>query len=169
MIVYMVINKAKVISLPDTLGSIRMADYFATLAAAALTNHEDKVKYQFLDLGLRRMALVDMASLPNERHRFFARFQIEVDENSYNKRFELIKHLRKRPIYELRFNIREFNWRFRATFFPVERNGQLYYCFVHPFEKVPHLLDPTDSFRDDTHKIYLDTIQNPQKYHSFFK
>lgn len=166
----MVNIKAKVISLPDEYGTDQFADYLTRLGASAKTSHDDRVKLAYLVKAINYMQYVDFNQLPTgaATDRFFETLEIEVDGVSYTQRFELIKPLHKQDIYELRINIRSFNWRFRATFFPEPYNGGKFHCFVFPFEKFPHLPDPTNHYRDKTFNIHYDVQHNPGKYTSYF-
>lgn len=158
------ITRAIVKSLPDELGNDQMNDFITALANAATKSHEEKVKYSFLMKALQRLSIVDKSDLPNAEQDFFATLEIDVDDKTYSKSFELIKDLRKQPIYELRINIKEFNWRFRATFFPKFHKNQLYYCFVFPFLKHPGDIDPTDDYRDSTYEIFKKVRISPEQY-----
>lgn len=159
------IEKAKVIGLPDKTGIYNFDDYYSNLAEMAIQSHDDKVKFQFIFKALKRLRTVDKSALPkSESTPFTFQFDIDVDGVTYSKSLEIVKKLNKSVVYELRINLREFNWRFRATFFPQFYDKQLYYCFVYPFEKIPTEPDPTDYYRDLTHEVYMDTRTNSEKY-----
>lgn len=169
MIVYMVTIKARVISLPDENGTDLFADYLKNLGVQAKTFHDDKVKLAYLVKAIQFMQYVDFNSLPAATDRFYQVLEIEVEGITYRQSFELIKPLRKQNIYELRINIRKFNWRFRATFFPKLYNSGKFHCMVFPFEKFPWLPDPTDHYRDRTFNIHDDVQHNAGKYTNYFK
>lgn len=157
-------NYAIIKSLPDESGKEQMTDFISSLAQRATQSHEEKVKYQFLMTSLTRLSVIEKSQLPGSNNRFFTTLEIDVDGQNYSKRFELIKDLRKQPIYELRINIREYNWRFRAIFFPKYHGGTLYYCFTFPFLKYPEKLDPTNEMRDRTLRIYQQIKIKPENY-----
>lgn len=166
----MVNIKAKVISLPNEYGKDEIADYLNATGIAAKMDYEDAVKLAFILKAINLMQYVDFNDLPTATKRFFETLEIEVDGINYRHIFELLKPLRKQDIYELRINMREFNWRFRATFFPhIHTNGDKYYCFVFPFEKFIGFRDPTNYFRDKTFNIRYDVLHNPGVYAVYFK
>lgn len=160
------IEKAKVVSLPGKDGVEHFADYYTTLAELATQSHNDNVKFQFIRKALKRLRTVEKSELPKRKDEetFNFEFDIDVDGKSYSRELEIIKQLAKDPVYELKIDIDEFNWYFRATFFPQYPNGQLHYCFVHPFVKVPGYDDPTNGYRDLTYDVYIDTRINPDRY-----
>lgn len=158
------INRAIVKALPDESGVEYMTEFMKILASSKKNSHQGRVKFEYLIKALSRLSLIQKKDLPNSMKPFYTTLEIDIDGITYSKSFELIKDLRKMPIYELRINIKEYNWRFRATFFPKYHEGQLYYCFVYPFTKHPDEDDPTDKLRDATYQIFLDTRVNPDKY-----
>lgn len=160
--------KTKVISLPDHDGIDRIAEFLKHMGAKAEGSHESKVKIAFILKAIDLMQYVDFSDLPTGEKPFYETIEIEVDEKMYRHTFELIKPLRKEPIFELRLNMREFNWRFRATFFPIGY-GDNYYCFVHPFEKVKGEPDLTNRLRDFTFSIYHAIVHNPDRYRELFE
>lgn len=174
MIVYMVNIVAEVIALPDENGFEHVTKLFLDLQA--LNNREGKVKTGLLVDAMKELAKVPHADLPSidaERGLFFD-LEPVIDGEVYEIRRETVKALRERPIHELRLSIPEFNWHFRATFFPFEHpeNGKQFYCMVFPFEKILALGkkgDPTDIYRNRTKAIYDDLVNNFQKYHSYFE
>jgi hypothetical protein len=163
----MEITKANVISLPDLTQVDQVTIYLNNLRALARgNNHAAKVKLGYILESIRVMSLIDLDRLQNvDRIPIYEALAIEIGGIEYTKSAELIKSLDKPNIYELRINIREFNWRFRATFFPAVYKDDLYYCLVYPFEKVQGAaVDPTNGFRDNTYTLYQRVIQNPGLY-----
>lgn len=155
--------------MPNEYGKDVFEDYLIRLGAAAKQRHDCKVKFAYLMKALTLMQHVDVSGLPTSTNRFFATLEIEVEGERYQERFELIKPLAAEDIYELRINIREFRWRFRATFFPKQHNGKQFYCFVHPFEKTIGKPDLTNHFRDKTASIRMDLNENPGEFDEYFE
>lgn len=166
----MVNIKAKVISLPDEHGTDVFAAYLTQLGVSAKISHDERVKLAYIVKAINFMQYVDFSNLPTHTDSFYHTLEIEVDGITYKRSFWLIKALHKPDIYELRLNIPSLgSWRFRATFFPyVHSNSVKYHCFVFPFEKFPHLPDPTNYYRDKTFNILYDVQHNPSDYASYF-
>jgi hypothetical protein len=159
------IDKARVVLLPDEAGIEHFKDFYSNLAELANESHTDKVKLHFIRVVLKRLRTLDRSDLPKDHTSSLTfDFELEVDGISYTRPLEIIKKLGGNVVYELRIDISDFDWYFRATFFPKYHEGELLYCVVHPFEKVRWLPDPTNGFRDLTHKVYKDNQQNPHKY-----
>lgn len=165
----MVNIKTKVISLPDEHGNDEFATYLTQLGTNARTSHDDRVKFAYLLKAIDSMQYVDFSNLPTGTRKFYQVLEIEVDGVTYRQSFELIKPLHRDDIYELRINLRAFNWRFRATFFPNSHSNGEFYCFVFPFEKFLGTPDPTNYYRDRTFNISLDVQHNPNEYVNYFK
>lgn len=158
------INKAKVVFFPDESGTEHFHDFYVTLAEMATQSHDEKVKYFFLRAVLKRLGTIDKIDLPTDQNALEFEFEIDVDGVSYSRPLKIVKKIGKSVVYEIRIDISDFNWYFRATFFPKYHQGELYYCVVHPFVKVPGYDDPTNTYRDLTHKVYKDCQFNPDKY-----
>jgi hypothetical protein len=159
------IDKARVVLLPDQAGIEHFHDFYSNLAELANESHTDKVKLHFIRAVLKRLRTLDRSVLPKDHTTSItADFELEVDGMSYTRPIEIVKKLGKSVIYELRIDIDEFNWYFRATFFPKYHEGDLLYCVVYPFVKIPGFADPTNGFRDLTHEVFKDSQQNPHKY-----
>lgn len=159
------INKATVILLPDESGNEHFKDFYTRLAELGNHSHNEKVKLSFIRAVLSRLGTLDKSELPqNSDTQLSFDFEIEVDGKTYTEHLEIVKKLSKSVIYELRIDIPDFNWWFRATFFPKYHQSELYYCMVYPFEKVPGYEDPTNRYRDLTHEVFVDTRDNPEKY-----
>lgn len=161
---------AKVISLPGHTGQDFMSDYMHDLAQAANLSHRENIKLNFITAALSLMEVIPQADLPSRNGEPFKQvLTIEVDENtSYSQEFELLKPLARQPIYELRVDLRQYNWYFRATFFPKYIEGQLYYCFVYPFEKIPGQPDPTNYMRDQTYNVFDKVKFHQSDYAHYF-
>ncbi|MGW6255150.1 MULTISPECIES: hypothetical protein [Bacillati] len=159
------IDKARIVFLPDESGVEHFVDFYTDLSKQAAEYLEDMVKLEFLRSVLKRLRTLDKKDLPKDSSTELTfNFEVEVDGESYSRPLEIVKKLGKSVVYELRIDISDFNWYFRATFFPKYQGGELYYCFVYPFVKIPGHEDPTDPFRDLTHSVYTDVISNPDKY-----
>lgn len=80
------------------------------------------------------------------------------------KRYILVKPLRKKPIYELRYGLSS-NCHLRLLFFPISKNKKKYYLFTHAFVKtrIPPS-DETDKFRDESYNLYRTFLENPDKF-----
>lgn len=155
--------RPKIISIPNENDEDVFATFFSELAIKE--NHESSVKFNFIKRALELLEEIPPDCLP-EDNVIFGDFEIIVENKTYVNRLGFLKDLRIPPIYEMRISLRAFNWYFRATFFPKEHEGQMYYCFVYPFEKEPQEgFDPTDYYRDKTFSIYQD-IEEKQ---NFFK
>lgn len=147
-------SEAIIVTVPGMDGVDRMLGYLERLIQQ--NSHFSRVKYKFIDAAMDLMeglALEDLPQTPNHRDTKYANFMIEVDEHEYNVRLGFVKALRMPNIYEMRINLRQFNWRFRATFFSKIYDGTVYYCIVDPFEKMIGQKDPTDNCRDHTYDV----------------
>ena len=158
------IDKARVVLLPDEHGVKHFQKYYTELSISASELHEDKVKLVFIRKLLKRLRLLDKRDLPTGIDSISFDFEIDVDGISYTRPLDIVKKLGKSVVYELRIDISDFNWYFRATFFPKYHQDELYYCVVYPFVKVPGEENPTDEFRDLTHNVFEDTRLYPDKY-----
>lgn len=158
------IDKARVVLLPDECGVEHFRKYYTDLSIKANVIHQDKVKLTFIRELLKRLRLLDKGDLPTGTDSISFDFEIDVDGISYTRPLDIVKKLGKSVVYELRIDISNFDWYFRATFFPRYHQDELYYCVVYPFEKVPGEKDPTDEFRDLTHNIFKDTQFCPDRY-----
>jgi len=161
---------AKVISLPDETGTDVVVEYMQCLGEKALTSLDCHIKLHFLQKALLFMETVPRDRLPDQSgEKLMADLVIEVDGKEYFLNIELVKSLGRQPIYELRIDLHKPHWCFRATFFPkFSDEQQLHYCFVHPFEKVAGLPDPTDGYRDMTFNVLTDLRCYPTKYAHYF-
>lgn len=160
---------AEIISLPDESGNILMNELIDELGDQG--THKAKIQLGFLVDALDDLAEIDKRDLPemDDDEGLSFDLETEVDGITYKRKFRTVKALQKAPIYELRINIREHNWRLRATFFPKYYKGQLCYCFVFPFIKVDEAKeDPTDHYKERTYAIYQDVMANFQNYEQFF-
>lgn len=155
--------------MPNEYGKDVFADYLRKLGAAAKVRHDCKVKFAYLMKAITLMQHVEFSRLPTNTSQFFATLEIEVEGETYEESFELIKPLAAEDIYELRINIEKYNWRLRATFFPQNFNDKDFYCFVFPFEKAAGRKDLTNHFRDKTFSIRHDLRENPEKYVEYFE
>ncbi|MGX2962118.1 hypothetical protein JNUCC23_23245 (plasmid) [Peribacillus sp. JNUCC 23] len=159
------IDKGKVVLLPDEFGVEHFGDFYTNLAELANESHIENVQLHFIRAVLKRLRTLDRNDLPQDHTTSLSfDFKLDVDGISYTRPLEIVKKLGKSVVYELRIDIDEFNWYFRATFFPKYHDSQLYHCVVYPFVKIPGESDPTDQFRDLTHDVYKDTQINPEKY-----
>ncbi|WP_144461169.1 hypothetical protein [Siminovitchia fortis] len=168
----MVNIKATVISWPNQYGVKQFDDYLKTLQNRAQRSHNDAVKFAFVLNAIDFMRFVSLDMLPqNEEERFMAELKIELGGKTYSQSFRLIKPLRKENIYELRIDFSEkFYWRFRTIFFPYVHNGDLFHCFVFPFEKTQQVkFNLTDHFRDKAFALYHDLQNDPGKYVNCFE
>lgn len=166
------ITIAEIISLPDEFGKDLIEDLFEHLGNQG--THQAKVQLGFLvemmdDLA-ERIDKKDLPEMDDEQGLSFD-LETEVDGITYNRKFWAVKALQKAPIYELRLNIREHNYRLRITFFPKYHNDQLYYCFVFPFLKVDDGKKDTqtDHYKKRTYAIYQDLMQNFENYQQYFE
>lgn len=149
------ITIAEVISLPDETGEDLMVNYMNDLGEEALNSTQENIKLNFLQVALELMETVPFNRLPDRSgERLMETLIIEINGKTYTRELELVKALGTQPIYELRVDLDRPHWCFRATFFPKYHDNQLYYCFVHPFEKVAGLGDPTNHWRDQTYKVF---------------
>jgi hypothetical protein len=157
------ITKAKVTALPDLSGEYRIHDYMSQELGefAKAGSHEHTVKLSYLIKGMNFLSFVDRRNLPEREDLFETELEIDIEGKTYSRKFELVKPLRKVPIYELRIDLPEFAWFFRATFFPIYYEQELHYCFVYPFEKYPGHPDPTNDYRDLTYKVLEEVRKNP--------
>ncbi|MCP1495285.1 hypothetical protein J2Y73_005451 [Peribacillus frigoritolerans] len=163
------ITIAEIISLPDQ-GTDYMTRYLEFLGGAAMHSESENIKLNWLTDGLRKMASVPKNLLPGKGEVLKMDLVNPVDEdNIHTREFDLVKSLGTQPIYELRIDLREYNWCFRATFFPKIVGDQLYYCFVYPFEKVPGYDDPTNGFRDKTYKVFDEVKFHFSDYARYFE
>lgn len=163
-------KKAKVISFPNDYNRDIFAPYLVSLGKKAESEHKYRVQLAYLLKALDYMQYVDFSNLPTGSNRFFHELEITVEGKTYSKSFELIKPLAKENIYELRINIEESEWRFRAIFFPYTYKGVQYYCFIYPFVKKEQVqFDLTNQFRDKAYSIYYNLNQEPSKYVKYFK
>jgi len=158
------INKAKVVFFPAKDGTKQFEDFYTGLAITSLEDTENNVKYQFIKTVLKRLRTIDKENLPKDTSALEFNFEIDIAGVSYNRPLKIVKKLGKGLVYELRIDLQEFNWYFRATFFPMYNESTLYYCVVYPFTKVPGYEDPTDSFRDLTHEVYNACLAKPDEY-----
>jgi len=164
MILYMAIDIAKIITLPDETGANSVDDFIRDVQMEALSSHEGRVKFQFLRQSLQALSRVRKSDLPRGGSFYSQDLEIEVDEKSYTRSVKLIKDLSKQPVCELRINIRELDWQARITFFPYPYEGQLYYFLCFSFIKRLHEEDLTDILKLDTYDVYQDVRVNPTKY-----
>jgi hypothetical protein len=156
--------------LPDEFGDILMDKYFEDLGNEG--THESRVKIQWLVELMDDLAEIPKSALPEMGDKDGLSFDVEfvVDGINYERKVRAVKALGKSPIYELRANIPQLNWRFRATFFPKYKGSQLYYCFVFPFEKVDGEEDHlTDEYKERTYEIYKQVIANFGLFEEYFE
>lgn len=168
----MVNIKATVISWPNEYGIKQFDNFFKALQNRAKGSHNDLIKFAYVLSAIDFMRLVSLDMLPgSEEERFIQELEIELDGVTYSQSFELIKPLKKDNIYELRIDFTQnFYWRFRVIFFPYVHNGDLFHCFVFPFEKVRQVrFNLTDRFRDKAFERYYDLQNDPGKYVDCFK
>jgi hypothetical protein len=150
--------EAKVVTLPNEQGRELITPFLSRIG----TSHHEKIKAAFAIAAIRYMSLVNASSLPtSEDPPLSAELEIEVDGILYTREFKLVKPLQVDPVYELRVNLPQQNWRLRITFFPFEYKGVLFYCFVHPFLKVPGDEDRTNFYRDRTAGTYYYVSEDP--------
>lgn len=158
--------KARVVLIPDEYGVKHFQKYYEELSISASEIHKENVKLSFIRTLLKRLSTLDKKDLPVDKDKISFDFDIDVDGISYTRPLDIVKKLGKSVVYELRIDISDFNWYFRATFFPKHHDNKLYYCVVYPFVKLPGEEDPTDYFRDLTHDVYKDSQLFPDKYFS---
>ena len=95
--------------------------------------------------------------------------EFTLNDKNYKSCLKFVGYLRKEPLYELRISLREFNWYFRATFFPkhFEGNPILLFCFsVRKDPNSPH--DPTDAFMEMTFRVFEEVRMHERDYGDFF-
>lgn len=156
--------KPKIISIPNEENKDVFANFYSDLALKG--DHESFVKFNFIKRAFELLEEVPPDKLPEDSV-IFGDFEIIVGNKSYVNRLGFVKDLRILPVYEMRISLKAFNWYFRATFFPKEHKGQMYYCFVYPFEKDPYeRFDPTDHYRDKTFSVYQD-IEEKQNFFEY--
>lgn len=89
---------------------------------------------------------------------------ISVDGSDYTRRYEVVKTLRKQPIYELRYGF-DNNKHLRLLFFPYYYNDIRYLVFTKVFIKTLNpKFDPTDKLRDESYDIYKLVRSNHEEY-----
>ena len=160
---------AGVISLPDETGKDLMVDYMNRLSDKARTSIDDNIRLSFLHKALSFMKMVPRKQLPgNEDETLKTTLTIDTNEITYDLTIDLVKTLGVQPIYELRIDLNKPHWCFRATFFPKYNDEQLYYCFVHPFEKIAGYDNPTNAFRNKTYRVFNDLKFDQAKYAHYF-
>lgn len=175
----MVNIKATVISWPNEYRRKQFEPYFIQLGNRAQKSHNERIKFDFVLSAIDFMRFVSMDMLPTgepDEERFIQTLTVTIDGKEYTKSFELIKPLRKENIYELRIDFNNdfeedpFEWHFRVIFFPYVFSGDLFHCFVYPFEKTQQVrFNLTDLYRDKAYTLYYDLLQNPGKYIENFK
>lgn len=161
------INKATVIPISDESGINHFEIFYEELSELAKDNHEDKVKLHFLGEVLNRLETLTKNDLPTNRSKKIEfDFELTVDGKLYTRRLEIVKKLGKSVIYEVRIDLKDMDWYFRATFFPKYYKGDLYYCLVRPFVKILNKpeTDKTDEYKELTHDVYKDSQQDAAKY-----
>ncbi|QQK79218.1 hypothetical protein HUG20_04490 [Salicibibacter cibi] len=163
-------KKATVISFPNEYGKDQFSPFLKKLRKESQFDKKADVRFGFLLKALDYMQYVNFNDLPTVADKpFFAQFEIKIGEEIYQQTFELIKPLNKRGIYELRINMKGFNWRFRGIFFPYSYDTRQFYCFIFPFEKTSNVtFNVTDHFRDRAYRILNDLEKNPEKYQEYF-
>jgi len=158
------ITKAKVVALPGMDGEFHVHNFITDIGDAAKHGSEEHtLKLAWVLKSMNFLSKVDRNQLPGEDI-FETILDINIDGEIHTRKFELVKALRKVPIYELRIDLPEYVWFFRATFFPYYLDRQLHYCFVYPFEKIPGQPDPTNNYRDLTYQVLEDVRENPAPY-----
>ncbi|MGN7397949.1 hypothetical protein [Peribacillus frigoritolerans] len=174
----MVNIKARVISFPNEYGRKQFDFYFKELGNRAQKSHIDLIKFDFVLSAIDFLRYVSEEMLPKDipgSTPFKVPLTIVHDGREYNKSFELIKPLRKENIYELRIDFDKadvdtpFDWHFRVIFFPFVYEGDLFHCFLFPFQKTFQVKrNLTDFYRDKASSIYYDLQNNPEKYGNCF-
>lgn len=161
--------EAEVISLPDEFGQNLMNIYFEDLGNE--NTHQARVKLQYLVEIMDDLALIPKKALPEIGDKEGLSFEVEfeVDGINYKRKVRAVKALEKSPVYELRVNIPQLSWRFRATFFPKYVGDQLYYCLVFPFEKFDGEEDPTDGYKDRTYRILQELREDFDSFKEHFE
>lgn len=150
---------ARVVAIEDETGKEQMALFRSSLIREAQIKHKAKVRYVFFQKALEYLSLVEKQHLDGLK----TVLTIEINGKEHSHEFELVKLLKKQPIYELRVDYGGAH--IRATFFPKFYQGTLYYCFVKGFIKTRFPpFNPTNDMRDLTYDMFKKVNASPSTY-----
>lgn len=160
-------NIAKVISTLDDYDNVAMDHILKRLHRKAQGSSLDNQLYQYVLKGLSYLQLVPLSKLPKTFDESLNQsLTIQIAGEILTKNFKLVKVLNRENIYEFRISLDQVY--FRAIFFPLTHEEQLYYCFVFGYSKpidIQGQNDPlTNTFRDRASIVYKRALENPGKY-----
>lgn len=156
----MKIIKHKLVMINDENGEDIVGDFLNDLYESSKYSHTDKLHLMFLHSAFNLLSVQPLEKLMQSR----TEMTITLNGEQRTKVYHLVKPLRVKPIYELRYAMNR-NEHLRLLFFPIKRKGQSYYVFVKCFIKTRNpKVDETDLMRDLTYQMYLQVKQNPKDY-----
>ena len=150
----------EIITIEDENNQDMIGMYMDMLLTESITSEKAKVHYTFLQKIFEELALGNLETLCAEK----TQLDITVNGQPYTKKYEIVKPLRKAPVYELRYGL-SGNEHLRLLFFPFTFENISYYLFVKVVVKtlIPNV-NETNAMRDLTFNVYLDVKKNPKKY-----
>ncbi len=154
------IQKHSILTIDDENGINLVEEFFTRLGEKSKTSKEAKMHLMFLNSAFNLLSVNLLKDLLKEK----TEITITIDGKERTKSYQLIKPLRVRPIYELRYAVNG-NEHLRFLFFPIAHKGRSNYVFVKCFLKTrdPNV-DDTDKMRDLTFEMYKRVKRNPEYY-----
>ena len=148
-----------IIAIADENDQDVVTDYLSMLDEESLHSLEAKTHRLFLQKAFELLNVTPLNQLQNS-----IELTIKVNGESRTKRYEVVKPLAVKPIYELRYAMNE-NEHLRFTFFPFLYKGIESYVFVKVFIKTKRPpVDETDRMRDLTYDMFQNVLSNPKLY-----
>lgn len=148
-----------IIAIADENEQELVADFLTQLDEESLTSVNAKTDRLFIQKAFDLLNVTPLNKLQD-----YTEITILVDGQARTKRYEIIKPLGIKPIYELRYAMNE-NEHIRFIFFPFLYKGVESYVFVKVFKKtlIPPV-DETNTMRDLTYQMFLRVYKEPKLY-----
>ncbi|MEK5071768.1 hypothetical protein [Sporosarcina sp. FSL K6-1508] len=150
----------EIITVVDENNQDMIGEYLDNLLTDSVSSEKAKIHFTFLQKIFEKLAYSNLEILCSEK----TQLDIKVNGQSFTKRYEIIKPLRKAPVYEVRYGLSR-NEHLRLLFFPFTFEKVSYYIFVKVVVKtlIPDV-NETNAMRDLTYNVYLDVKRTPKKY-----
>lgn len=152
-------NYRPIIAIADENNEDIVNDYLIQLNEESLSSLDAKTHRLFIQKAFDLLNVTPLNKLQD-----YTELTILVNGEERTKRYEIIKPLGVKPIYELRYAMNE-NEHLRFTFFPFLYKEVESYVFVKVFKKT--LIPPvneTNKMRDLTYQMFLKVLKDPKLY-----
>ena len=148
-----------IITIADENNQEVVSDFLERLRQQSFHSAEAKMHLLFILRALDLLTVTPLSVLQDN-----VEITIDLDGMERTKRYEIVKPLGVKPIYELRYGLNE-NEHLRFTFFPFFYDGVESYVFVKVFKKTKQPpSDETDQMRDLTFQMFQRVLANPELY-----